>query len=474
MSNARPALVLFRHDLRLDDNRALSAAVATGRPVIPLFVLDDISPGLRPLGAARCWWLHHSLLALARSLAAHGSRLIVRRGEIAAVVSSLVAETGAEAVFWNRRYDLASRNADAGMKSALQSAGIEASSFDGFLLHEPWQLQTAGGTPYKVFTPFWRALQACVPSREPADPPEVIASPTTWPASPPIEDLGLLPRGPDWTPSLAGQWTPGESGAKAQLDRFLSDVLDGYAADRDRPDRDATSRLSPHLANGEISPIRVWTAAQARKAAPADRVKFLSELGWREFSWHLLFHRPDLQTDNFDRRFDAFPWRNDAAALRAWQKGATGYPIVDAGMRQLWTAGWMHNRVRMVAASFLTKHLLIDWRNGERWFWDTLVDADPASNAANWQWVAGCGADAAPYFRIFNPVLQGQKFDPQGTYVRGWVRELENISGAAVHDPAFAGKAPGYPRVIVGHQFARSRALDAFARIRGGNNQPEG
>ncbi len=467
MSNARPILVLFRNDLRLDDNRALVAAAATGRPVIPLFIFDEASKGTRPLGAARRWWLHHSLLALARSLAALGSRLVVRRGETSAVANAMVSETGADTVVWNRRYDLAGRNADARMKSTLKSSAVEASSFDGFLLHEPWRMTTGGGTPYKVFTPFWRALQASGQPRDPAAPPEALAGPTMWPESMSIADLDLLPRGPDWTLGLAAQWTPGESGARSRLAAFISTALDGYGASRDRPGLESTSRLSPHLANGEISPFRVWAAVEASKMAAADRQKFLSELGWREFSWHLLFHRPDLGEANFDKRFDALAWQDGGAALAAWQRGETGYPIVDAGMRQLWTTGWMHNRVRMVAASFLTKHLLIDWREGERWFWDTLVDADPASNAASWQWVAGCGADAAPYFRIFNPVLQGRKFDPQGAYVRTWIRELEDMSGSAIHEPSVAGRAPGYPQAIVDHQFARGRALGAFARMRG-------
>jgi deoxyribodipyrimidine photo-lyase len=467
MSKPRPVLVLFRNDLRLDDNRALAAAAATGRPVIPLFILDEVSVGTRPLGAARRWWLHHSLLALAQALAALGSRLVVRRGETSAVADAVVSETGADMVLWNRRYDLSGRNADARMKSTLKSSAVEASSFDGFLLHEPWRMKTGGGTPFKVFTPFWRALQSVGVPRDPADPPKALVSPATWPTSLFIADLDLLPRGPDWTSGLAAQWTPGETGAQARLATFVSTALDGYGANRDRPDIESTSRLSPHLANGEISPFRIWAAVEEAKAAPVDRAKFLSELGWREFSWHLLFHRPDLGEVNFDKRFDALAWQGGGVDLAAWQKGETGYPIIDAGMRQLWATGWMHNRVRMVAASFLTKHLLIDWREGERWFWDTLVDADPASNAASWQWVAGPGADAAPYFRIFNPVLQGQKFDPEGAYVRNWIRELEDMSGTAIHEPSVAGRAPGYPQAIVDHQFARNRALDAFAQIRG-------
>lgn len=449
VGSLRPALVLFRQDLRLDDNHALEAAVATGRPVIPVFVFDELTPGTRAPGGARRWWLHHSLLRLDAALARIGSRLVIRAGAMADVVLTLCRETGAAAVFWNRRYELAAREADADMKARLLHDGIQAGSHAGFLLHEPFRVKTTSGGPFRVFTPFWRAVEAGDPPRRPIDPPDALIAPSSWPRSLAPEALCLLPKKPDWSGGLAQAWVPGEDGARAALADFVAHGLAGYAARRDRPDVPSTSRLSPYLAHGEISPARIHAAIEAAAAAPADKAKFLSEVGWREFSWHLLFHFPQLATRNFNPAFDAFPWRQDRTALDAWTQGRTGFPLVDAGMRQLWTTGWMHNRVRMVAASFLTKHLLIDWRLGEAWFWDTLVDADPASNAASWQWVAGSGADAAPYFRIFNPATQALKFDPDGAYVQ---RHLPGPNATP----------------IVAHDVARARALAAFETMRRG------
>jgi len=455
-----PILVLFRHDLRLDDNRALSAAAETGRPVIPVFVHDELSPGTRRLGAARRWWLHHGLVALGDSLAALGSRLTIVSGAMADVVPALAATTGADAVLWNRRYDGAGRAADTAMKARLKDAGLAAESFDGWLLHEPFRLRTGAGRPFRVFTPFYRALRAAGEPRPPADAPDRLVAPARFPSGLAPSDLDLLPLQPGWADGLAAAWTPGEAGALANLGRFLDDGLAFYAGRRDHPALAATSRLSPHLANGEISPHRLWHAVATASAPLPDREKFLAELGWREFAWHLLYHQPDLAFRNHDPAFDAFPWRADAAGLRAWCRGRTGFPLVDAGMRQLWTTGWMHNRVRMVAASFLVKHLLIDWRLGEAWFWDTLVDADHASNPANWQWVAGSGADAAPYFRIFNPTLQGQRFDPDGAYVRSHVGALADAPAAAIHRPGHHAPA------VVDHDAARLRALAALATTR--------
>lgn len=445
-ADPKPVLVLFRDDLRLDDNRALSAALSTGRPVIPLFVLDESSPGMRRLGGARRWWLHHTLTALAAALCDRGSRLILRTGPMGDVAADVARATGATAVMWNRRYHAPARESDAAMKARLRAAGIEAESFDGFLLHEPFRLKTGAGGPFKVFTPFWRAFLASGEPRDPADAPDALAAPAVWPDSLTPGNLRLLPTAPDWGGGLGEAWTPGEVAAQRDLARFVAGGLPGYAANRDRPDLPATSRLSPRLAHGELSPHRVWRAIADADAEPRDKQKFLAELGWREFSWHLLYHWPDLATVNFNRAFDEFAWRDDPAGLRAWREGRTGYGLVDAGMRQLWTTGWMHNRVRMVAASFLIKHLLIDWRQGEEWFWDTLVDADPASNAASWQWVAGSGADAAPYFRIFNPILQAEKFDPDGSYRRRF--------------------APMAATPIVEHDFARRRALAALESMR--------
>jgi deoxyribodipyrimidine photo-lyase len=478
-----PVIVWFREDLRLADNPALHAARQTGQSLICIYIFDDESHGLRPHGGASRWWLHGALKTLDESLRKHGGVLHILRGPAQPLIEDLVAASHASAVFWNRRYDEAGRHVDTAIKSALKARGIAAESFNANLLAEPWTIASKTKTPFKVFTPFWRALRA---KGEPTAPLGASRTLTFHHLPKSIQtlalaDLRLEPHKPDWAGGLREAWTPGEAGAHAALKHFLKNGLPNYATERDQPDKPATSRLSPFLHFGHISPRQVWHAAQAAimsgtsKASSTDLEKFFSELGWREFSYHLLFHHPDLATKNFQERFDALTWRHDAKALRAWQRGLTGYPIVDAGMRELWTTGWMHNRVRMVAASFLIKHLLIDWREGERWFWDTLVDADPANNAASWQWVAGSGADAAPYFRIFNPVLQGEKFDPDGAYVRRWVPELAKLPNALIHKPwkatqdqlAAAGVQLGetYPRPIVDHDTARKRALAALEAL---------
>ncbi|MGY6709109.1 MAG: cryptochrome/photolyase family protein [Rhizobiaceae bacterium] len=471
------AIVLFRHDLRIADNRALAAAGASFDKVVPVFVFDEESPGIRPLGGARRWWLHKSLQQLAASLEKLGAPLVLRKGRMGDVVSELVQETGAAAVFWNRRYDPPGIEADRLMKNALKEAGIEAESFEGHLLHEPWELKTGSGGHYRVYSPFWRALAAQGDPRPPVDAPTKLHSPAQPPRSDRLADWDLLPTKPDWAGGLREAWTPGETGARERLDDFLNGEINGYADDRDRPDKPSTSRLSPHLTHGEITPYQIWQAVREKKGIPGrDAEKFLKEVAWREFSWHLLFHNAKLATDNFNPDFDAFSWKGTSADLKRWQKGETGYPIVDAGMRQLWRTGWMHNRVRMVTASFLIKHLMTDWRKGEAWFWDTLVDADPANNAASWQWVAGSGADAAPYFRIFNPILQGEKFDPEGNYVRAFVVEVGKLPDASVHKPweasretlEKAGVSLGetYPRPIVDHGKARQRALSAYEKVK--------
>jgi len=471
------AIVLFRHDLRIADNRALAAAAASYAKVLPVFVFDEESPGTRPLGGARRWWLHNSLEQLAASLEELGAPLVLRRGRMGAVVSALVRETGAAAVFWNRRYDAPAIEADRLMKEALRDKGIQAESFEGHLLHEPWQLKTGSGGHYRVYSPFWRALAAQGDPRPPVDAPGRLAAPDKTPRSETLSDWQLLPQRPDWAGGLREAWTPGEAGAQARLRDFLDEDIRGYAEGRDRPDQPSTSRLSPHLTHGEITPFQIWQAVREAKGVPGhDAEKFLKEVAWREFSWHLLYHHADLGTANFNPDFDSFGWKGQANELERWQKGQTGYPIVDAGMRQLWRTGWMHNRVRMVTASFLIKHLMTNWRVGEAWFWDTLVDADPASNAASWQWVAGSGADAAPYFRIFNPILQGEKFDPDGNYVRAFVVEVEKLPAASVHKPweatretlEKAGVRLGetYPRPIVDHGEARQRALSAYEKVK--------
>lgn len=479
MRSDSAALVLFRHDLRIADNRALAAAVESGRPVVPVFVFDETSPGTRPLGGARRWWLYHSLTALAHELSRLGSSLVLRRGCMNEVVDALIAESKAGAVFWNRRYDPAARSVDTRLKASLRERGLAAHSFEGQLAHEPSQLKTKGGGPFRVFTPFWRAFSAGAEPRDPVDAPAALRPPASPVASEALPDWGLLPTAPNWAEGFATHWTPGEAGAREALNAFIGGGLAGYAANRDVPGHNTTSRLSPHLAHGEITPNQIFAALRRGQIAgsPADHEKFRQEVGWREFSWHLLFHNPDLGSENFNKAFDAFDWMEDGRELDAWRRGRTGYPIVDAGMRELWHTGWMHNRVRMVAASFLAKHLLVDWRQGEKWFWDTLGDADLASNAASWQWVAGSGADAAPYFRIFNPVLQGEKFDPDGAYVRRWVPELAKMPARYVHRPweapssmlFHAGVKLGetYPVPVVDHERARRRALAAYETARG-------
>ena len=478
----RPVIIWFREDLRLADNRALAAAAATGQPVLAVYVFDEDSPGVRPLGGASRWWLHHSLAALTADLARLRTGLHIYRGAAGALVPKLAKATGATGVFWSRRYGAAERAVDTAVKSALHDAGIAAESCNDHLLIEPWEIKTKAGEPFKVFTPFWRTVRAVGDPSLPLPSPKSLRA-AEAPASPKPttqDSLSLLPTKPNWTGGLRETWTPGEAGARKQLSLFIAKRLPTYAASRDRPDLAFTSGLSPHLRFGEISPRQVWhataRAAEDGSAPHGDAEKFLSELGWREFSYYLLFHHPDLATANFDDRFDAFPWAKDTKTLRAWQRGRTGYPIVDAGLRELWHTGVMHNRVRMIAASFLIKHLLIDWRRGEQWFWDTLVDADPANNPASWQWVAGSGADAAPYFRIFNPVLQGTKFDPEGAYVRRWVPELAKLPPKHIHQPwevpagvlEAAGIALGrdYPHPIVALDEGRARALAAFDRIK--------
>ena len=469
-----PVIIWFRQDLRLEDNPALLAA---GGEVIPVYILDE-SEGLRGPGGAGRWWLDKSLRRLDEDLRARGSRLILRRGPAESVLGQLIEETGATALHWNRVYDAGSIARDRSIKQTFSDAGIICRSFNGGLLNEPWGIANGSGAPYRVFTAYWRAARSRIGDIHAEAAPTRLASPRDWPESDSLSDWRLHPSSPDWSAGF-GDWEPGEAGAGRLLTRFLEESLSGYSDARDRPDLPGTSRLSPHLHFGEIGPAQVWRAtldAVARGASAKEADKFLSEVGWREFHHHLLFYNPQLATRNFRPEWDGFAWRDDDAGFRAWTRGLTGYPIVDAGMRELWDTGFMHNRVRMIAASFLIKDLLIDWRRGEAWFWDTLVDADQAQNAANWQWVAGSGADAAPYFRIFNPVTQGLKFDPDGAYIRRWVPELAKVPTAVIHEPwkAVAGSAPrldlqsarDYPRPIVDHASARDRALQAYAALR--------
>ena len=475
-----PILVWFRRDLRIRDHAALAAAVATGQPLIPVYVLDEAAGGAWRMGGAARWWLHHSLAAHQKALSEIGSHLVLRRGDSAEVLAGLAQETGAKALYCSRCYEPWAGRLEREVRDLLGDRGVEVKRFAGALLHDPDRLLTKAETPFKVFTPFWRSLKSGLEVTRPLGAPRGIVSPDRVPDGDDLASWRLLPTRPDWAGGLRETWMPGEAGARERLAAFVEDRLAAYALMRDRPDREGTSRLSPHLAFGEVSARQCWWAAKeaARRGEAQEGLEtFLKELAWREFSAHLLHHAPDLPDAPFRSEFASFPWREDRAMLRAWQRGMTGYPIVDAGMRELWTTGFMHNRVRMIAASFLIKHLLQPWQTGEAWFWDTLVDADLASNAANWQWVAGSGADAAPYFRIFNPMRQGETFDPDGDYVRRWVPEIARLPAALIHAPwkaspdalANAGVEIGrsYPAPIVDHASGRQAALDAFATLKG-------
>lgn len=473
-----PILVWFRDDLRVDDNPALLAASQSTAPVLCFFCFDRSLK--RSLGAASRWWLHYSLARLGEALAQRGGALHLLKGDAADCVPELSRKTGAKAIHWNRRYSADAIKQDKVLKAQLSDAGLDVRSFNAHLLYEPWTLKTGSGGPYRVFTPFSRAARASGLPQQPVRAAKKLNGFKGDVGNLQLDDLKLLPTDPDWSEGLQERWTPGTDGARKRLARFTTESLNGYPDDRNIPGMDATTGLSPHLRFGEISPREVWHAAEVAQANRDSVFKFHQELLWREFSYHLLFHYPDLHETNHQPKFDAFPWvKIDEGKgkdnLRAWQKGLTGYPIVDAGMRELWTTGWMHNRVRMVVGSFLVKHLLIDWRHGENWFWDTLVDADPASNAASWQWIAGSGADAAPYFRVFNPVLQGEKFDSDGTYTRRWVPELHTLSKKFLHKPweapacelrdAKVQLGETYPYPIVDHKQARDRALAAFKSL---------
>jgi deoxyribodipyrimidine photo-lyase len=536
-------LVWLRRDLRLADQPALQAAAARGGPVYPVYIHAPDEEAPWAPGAASCWWLHHSLHAFMQDLARIGSRLLLRKGPSLTVLETLLQQTGADAVFWNRLYEPAARARDQNVEKSLLARGYQVQTFNAALWFEPWEIASGTGEPYRVFSPFWKACQrqewaqrvplptvtqlpapvgaaanptavpTAVPTEDsPADSPAVpnaggVAG--NWPDTLPPEALALLPT-IAWDQGLAAVWQPGEAGAQARLQAFCDQAVLHYATGREFPARPGTSRLSPHLHFGELSPRQIAMELLARGLDPQAKgvEHFLRELGWREFAYHLLVHFPQTPEQPLYRRFESFPWRVAPADLRAWQQGRTGIPIVDAAMRELWQTGWMHNRARMIVASFLTKNLRLHWLEGARWFWDTLVDADLAANTLGWQWAAGCGADAAPYFRIFNPVLQAQRFDAEGEYVRRYVPELTHLPPATLHTPWVPTRKPTparrsaprgtlplpglfpsaeqeastghpamgmgptppvgavYPPPIVDLQKSRQEALEAFARMR--------
>lgn len=470
-------IVWFRNDLRVDDNPALDFAVRRGEPVVPLFVWSEIEEGEWRLGGASRWWLHHALSSLDRELQTRGAKLLIRRRDSSLrVLSDVIKETGANAVVWNRRYEPRIIERDAAIKQELLAQGINAESFNGTLLVEPWRATKQDGTPYQVYTPFWKNQLAKGFGTEPLQAPDGIRGLPKWPSSLAVEELQLLPK-IEWDGGFS-IWRPGSIGAHEQLGGLLDGIVERYGDTRNLPGIRGTSRLSPHLHFGEISSNRIVHEIRKRFAlTPSSGVEtYVKEIFWREFGYNLLFHFPHTTSAPLNRNFERFPWAADPAALKAWQRGETGYPIVDAGMRELWNTGWMHNRVRMIVASFLVKHLLIRWQEGAAWFWDTLVDADLASNTMGWQWSAGCGADAAPYFRIFNPMLQSAKFDPDGAYIKRWCPELAQLSAKAIHAPWEADKrelekacvvlGKSYPRPIVDHEEGRKRALAAYAALK--------
>ena len=471
-------LFLFRNDLRLNDNQALSAARKTGQPLILLYIFDDSvqHENIRGMGSASRWWLYHSLNSLIRDLKKHNGKLILRRGDTLKILEEIIGQSNPNKLFFSRGYEPYQCHIEDKIYARWHNA-IAIKRYSGFMLYEPELIRTDNDEFYKVFTPFWKNyLQQPAPKLITTSAGENLDCADITLRQDSLDDWALLPKKPDWASGFHNCWKPGETGALRSLKRFISEGLNDYAEDRDYPAKAGTSLLSPHLHFGEISPTRIWQEiarhADTKTNCSSRALAFLRQLAWRDFSIYLLFNRPDLTSAPFRKEYRSFPWQKNDNALLAWHKGQTGYPIIDAGMRQLWQTGWMHNRVRLITASFLVKHLLIDWRAGETWFWDTLVDADLANNVSNWQWVAGCGADAAPYFRIFNPILQGKKFDPEGSYVKSWIPELKAIPDNYIHEPWLfrqhnhTGKSLGtlsaYPEPIIEHGIARRRALSVY------------
>lgn len=470
------SIVWFRQDLRLSDNLALLQAATNSKHILPLFIWSPDEEGEWAPGAASRWWLHHSLQSLDEALKASGSKLILRNGNSLEVLQKLIGESGAKGLFFNCRYDPAGRAQEDRVQNELEKL-VLIKAFNSSLLHNPELVFNKEGNPFKVFTPYWNNLQKR-PVQDPAKRPESLPFPDKKIASEKLETLDLLPK-INWAGGIAATWKPGEKHAQDRLQKFIEEGLWDYSTGRDRPDQDKVSMISPYLHFGEIGPRQIHHIIN-KVAAQSSEVKnsefFLKEMAWREFAHYVLYHFPETANRPLRSEFERFPWAKDAELLRKWEKGETGFPIIDAGMRQLWHTGWMHNRVRMIVASFLTKDLLISWNHGARWFWDTLVDADLANNTLGWQWAGGCGADAAPYFRIFNPTLQSEKFDPNGAYIRRWVPELEKLPAKWLYTPSEAPAdvlatakiklGTNYPRPIVDHSEARKRALAALATIK--------
>lgn len=476
----RTGLVIFRNDLRTDDQPALRHAIESCDTVIPFFIWDEKEGHSIAPGSAAKWWLHESLASLSQELKEKKSRLVIRLGKAKEVINELLKETSAEAVFWNRRYDPDSIRLDKELKTSLKDSGIHVESFKANLLYEPWEVETQQGNPYQVFTPFWKSCGKLAEPEKPASSPGTISSPEKWPASEKLEELELKPK-IHWTEGMEETWKPGSVQALKELKSYVKKKIQAYSENRDFPGTEGTSRLSPYLHFGEISPRRIWH--EIRKASSdfnSSGIKskdvYLSEIGWREFAHHILYYFPHTLKKPLRDTFEKFPWEKNRSAFNAWKRGRTGVPIVDAGMRELWTTGWMHNRVRMIVGSYLTKDLRISWTKGADWFLDTLVDADLANNTMGWQWVAGCGADAAPYFRIFNPYTQSKKFDPDGKYIRKWVPEIAELSNSQIHQPSEvsgselkkAGITLGetYPHELVDHSEARNVALKIYDGIK--------
>lgn len=480
-SDRHPVIVWFRLDLRTADNPALQSAIVRGRPVVPLFIHCPKEDGQWASGGASNWWLHQSLTSLEADLRHIGSKLIIRCGSALQVLRTLIAETGASGVVWNRRYEPELIARDTEVKRALIEDGSNVETYNAALLFEPWTVQNKSGKPFQVFTPYWKHCMLRDDPIEPFGAPANLLAPPDWPYSEKLDSL-KLESSANGRGRIGAQWKPGAKGAKKALNRFLANAFDEYNEQRNRPDIAGTSRLSPHLHFGEIGPRQIWNGLSRmakKRGLPEDAwhaSQFVAEIGWREFSHHLLYHFPATPLEPLRENFKRFPWREEPEWLQRWQRGRTGYPIVDAGMRELWTTGWMHNRVRMIVASFLVKDLLISWQEGARWFWDTLVDADLAQNTLGWQWTAGCGADAAPFFRVFNPVSQGEKFDPNGDYVSKWCPELAGLPAKWIHQPhrapvevlraAMLDLGRTYPTPIVNHSIAREVALEAFAKTK--------